>query len=1156
MNSILFKAGGALTDEHALIYVERKADREALTHLRAMDYLLVIEPRQQGKTSLINHLMCHPALGNVAFAYVDVTTPDRKTETTWYQTLCPRILRQLRSFIPQDQWPTIPQNSAGWRGFLRDVAALAADAQLRVVIALDEIGAVTFPGATEFFSVLRDVYNSRQAEAELKQLTFLLAGAFHPRDLIKDDKISPFNIAQRVRLADFTLAQVQELAGKGGWPPGQATALAERIHYWTDGQPYLTQLLCTYLGPDATPSDVDASIERLRREDENHLPPLLERLHSDEKLHGYAGRILAGERIKFYPRENRRQAQLELLGVIKADAEGYCIIRNRIYLQALGWPDKVFTPESEDDMTSPRRIRSSIAIPQELSQQMSKGNVVLFVGAGLSIGAGLPDWDTLIRPLAERIGYKGDDQLKAAQFYENRYGRHALISYLRDKLDTTGIEPTENHDLLARLPIDTVFTTNFDDLLERAYRRAGRPVNLVVGATELPFWDESRINLVKLHGTYDRPDSFIITERDYNTIYRRNALIVQQLNTLLATKTFLFIGYSVSDPDFNQIYDQLSIDLGRHQRRPYLVTFDVDEFTMEDLERRGFHVVSLPGEGGRNARLAEWLRALLDAVAEPASEAVTAPPSAPPCPQPGPTVPQPSKPAYGRGSMNLDRGLKALRTCLANADEEIKAELATLEDRLTTNRRNERLFGSSENTRNERAQIIFSLNELALKHCGVSFNELCQGAEPTLAGRPHPPEEIKPRTTSPRRERDRVRFKLQIARLTGVEFEVRALETPMGEPHATGRLPYDRADLIAVLKVLELGHYHPDRFTSAQTEALQRLGLLRDARLVPDLLPRLGKGLYDALFTDDIGVAFRMAFNQARSRHDTVFLQLRFDQDAVELARYPWELLHDGHRHLLSGGAVEMTRYVTYGEAATALPAEPPWRLLFISARPRNLTPLPAESERLAVWNGLQSLAETGKLTLELLDSPTYDALLDRMASADYHIIHFDGHGVFARRCPQCGTMHYPHVTSCQSCVTPLDDVPPLGYLAFEDRSGNADYVSTVDMENLLVTSEVRLVVLSACQGSIVRDESLFGGLGPGLIRAGVPAVVAMQFSVPVKAAISFAEGFYGALARGETVSRAVAQGRRKLFRGKTWFIPTLYLRSQDDEGHLFIEEH
>jgi hypothetical protein len=353
MNTTPFRTGGALTDDHTDIYIERQADREALTHLRRMDYLLTIEPRQQGKTSLINHLMCHPGLENVTFVYLDVTTPDRSSEAAWYQTLCPRILRQSRGFIPRSQRPPIPQKSAGWREFLCEVAICAADAHKRVVIALDEIGAVTFPGATDFFSVLRDVYNSRQAETELKQLTFLLAGAFHPRDLIQDDKISPFNIAQRVRLDDFTLQQVKELVGKGSWAKEQADALAERVHYWTDGQPYLTQLLCSYLEPDATPTDVDTGVNRLRREDENHLPPLIDRLERDEKLSQYVKRILSGEHVKFYPREHRRQADLELLGVIKEGAGGFCVVRNRLYRQVLL---ETFAPRSD-------RIPPSYSVP-------------------------------------------------------------------------------------------------------------------------------------------------------------------------------------------------------------------------------------------------------------------------------------------------------------------------------------------------------------------------------------------------------------------------------------------------------------------------------------------------------------------------------------------------------------------------------------------------------------------------------------------------------------------------------------------------------------------------------------------------------------------------------------------------------------------------
>lgn len=77
--------------------------------------------------------------------------------------------------------------------------------------------------------------------------------------------------------------------------------------------------------------------------------------------------------------------------------------------------------------------------------------------------------------------------------------------------------------------------------------------------------------------------------------------------------------------------------------------------------------------------------------------------------------------------MDYKLGFRSLKVRLADAGPEILSELATLEDRFNKNERSERIFGSSENTRNERSQIIFALNELALGYCGVSYNELCEG---------------------------------------------------------------------------------------------------------------------------------------------------------------------------------------------------------------------------------------------------------------------------------------------------------------------------------------------------------------------------------------------------------------------------------------------
>lgn len=767
----------------------------------------------------------------------------------------------------------------------------------------------------------------------------------------------------------------------------------------------------------------------------------------------------------------------------------------------------------------------------ELAEILQRRTLALFIGADLPQEVtGLPSRADLARELAQRKGLDESLSLaEVAQRVSQAGNRWEFTDYIRNALDTVGKTPGAFYERIAALvqehQVEALITTAYHGLLEMAFQRAGHGLNRVVRGGDVNFINPDRPTLIKLYGDAQQPDTLVVTDRDHSDLLRDRDKepILDEVQRVFRRNTVLFVGYNLADPDFRFLFDQIAES--RFARTAYAIWPDLPKSDVEMWRDRGIVILDADPFG------------ILD-------ELSGAPQQAKPSTQ---------RPMVGQ-EIDPDRGLKSLQACLQNADQGTQAVAATLAERLSDNTRQQRIFGISENTRNERAQIFFSLNELALEHCGVSFNELCQGAEPKFAPQPQlsdeQPQVSEASSPAPRRERDWVHFKLQISHLDGQEFEVRALETPMGEPRATGQLPYDPNELIFVLDALEYG----ECADSAQAEALQGLGLVRDGRLVSDLLRRIGQSLHQALFPGQVGVAFQTALNQARSQRATVALQLRLDQEAVALARYPWELLHDSHRHLLSGGMVELTRYITYPEAMAALPAAPPWRLLYIGARPQGLSPLPDESERLAVWSGLESMADTGALALERLDPPTYDALLERTAIADFHIIHFDGHGVFARACPECADMNSPYATTCQTCSFPLDSVSALGYLAFEDEAGDVDYVSTEVMENLLLGSEVRLILLSACESGVVQGESLFSGLGPGLIRAGVPAVVATQLTVPVEAAISFARGFYTALAQGETVPRAVAQGRRRLFRGRVWFIPTLYLRSIDEEGRLFAE--
>jgi hypothetical protein len=240
-------------------------------------------------------------------------------------------------------------------------------------------------------------------------------------------------------------------------------------------------------------------------------------------------------------------------------------------------------------------------IPKPLVQAIARDDAVLFIGAGLSMGAGLPSWNQLLTPLADEIGLEGDerdDLLQVALDYELERGRQPLIDHILEKTKTTHTGPTDNHRRLADLGIDTWVTTNYDDLLELTLRDAGKDYVKVVLDQNLSYTRTDRVTLTKLHGDRLLPDSIVITERDYNTYFRESPRIQQDLNALLARKTLLFVGYSVSDPDFKQILDGVAYDLGRHQRRSYAVLFDADEREIRRLESRNIHALNIEMEKG------------------------------------------------------------------------------------------------------------------------------------------------------------------------------------------------------------------------------------------------------------------------------------------------------------------------------------------------------------------------------------------------------------------------------------------------------------------------------------------------------------------------------------------------------------------------------
>jgi hypothetical protein len=241
------------------------------------------------------------------------------------------------------------------------------------------------------------------------------------------------------------------------------------------------------------------------------------------------------------------------------------------------------------------------SIPQPLLDDICSGQCLPFIGAGFSLNACLPngkqmpDWNGLSDELAIHLGKKGKKTPpEISQLYEKRFGRVQLIEAIRKALYIGDCEPGKAHKAFASLPFETVYTTNFDLIIEDAYSSIKRPFRSLVGDTQLPFHGGPlTTSIIKMHGDLKHEEQIIVTSEDYSNYLDSHPVIATHLAAMLITKTALFIGYSLSDPDFSNIRSIVRQRLGSFERMSYLIQFDSNPEKMDKLLSEKVHVISL-----------------------------------------------------------------------------------------------------------------------------------------------------------------------------------------------------------------------------------------------------------------------------------------------------------------------------------------------------------------------------------------------------------------------------------------------------------------------------------------------------------------------------------------------------------------------------------
>lgn len=273
------------------------------------------------------------------------------------------------------------------------------------------------------------------------------------------------------------------------------------------------------------------------------------------------------------------------------------------------------------------------------------------------------------------------------------------------------------------------------------------------------------------------------------------------------------------------------------------------------------------------------------------------------------------------------------------------------------------------------------------------------------------------------------------------------------------------------------------------------VGDIARASAIEAHLDRAGRALFEALQ----GRERAHPLTGPLARRGCCLLTL-ISEDADALA-LPWELMRDERGPM--AGRVVIRRQL----AATAPPGRfeltLPLRVLLVVARPVDVPFLDPRSSAAPILDALETLGDD--CVVEFCHPPTLPALDARLQDArdagrPYHVVHFDGHGLYRRD-------------------------RGVGVLCFESATADSDEVPGDRLGALLARHDVLATILEACK-TAERRANVFASVAPELLRCGVGSVVAFSHGLSVAASRLLVNRFYARIVRGDSIGQSLDAGR------------------------------
>nr|WP_090341737.1 SIR2 family protein [Mycolicibacterium malmesburyense]CRL71793.1 hypothetical protein CPGR_02086 [Mycolicibacterium malmesburyense] len=197
-----------------------------------------------------------------------------------------------------------------------------------------------------------------------------------------------------------------------------------------------------------------------------------------------------------------------------------------------------------------------LAIADELGARAARRELSLFLGSGVSVPLGLPNWRQLLTEIAgkELTDYSPETAPAIAQRLMREKGPERFRRHIADRVSSKpGFAPA--HLLLSALEVAQTVTTNYDAAYETALETTIGSDAFRVLTRQLP--QQPRHWVLKVHGDVRRAETIVITEDDYARLKAETRSVLSIVETLLLTSHLLFVGFSMGDPDFVEAVEEV-----------------------------------------------------------------------------------------------------------------------------------------------------------------------------------------------------------------------------------------------------------------------------------------------------------------------------------------------------------------------------------------------------------------------------------------------------------------------------------------------------------------------------------------------------------------------------------------------------------------------